>query len=121
MQEGDLEPVLRDNSLGKMLSNLYKCLFVDVNRVLTPCGAAWEEVLPQLDGDNWDDLWEIHFSRLVSARDHLIQYIAYTLLRPDWLGYSPPSCPAVGGVPHPVQILCMFFGTVWPYRSFGWR
>lgn len=70
----DLESLLREDTLDKALSTIYKQLFSEVGDLLAGCRAAWEEVFPQMDGDDWDDLWDINFTRLVSARDQLIQF-----------------------------------------------
>lgn len=104
----DLEPLLRDNSLVKVLSTIYKQLFTDVGGLLACCRAAWVAVFPQLDGDDWNDFWKIHFSRLLSTRDHLIQY-KFTL-------HLPHSSQIGQNISYPVALLllvhliqCRFF------------
>lgn len=74
MRMGDLEAMICDDALDKALSNIYKQPCIDIGKVLTPCRNAWVAVFPQLDGYDWNDLWEVYFIRLLSARDHLIQY-----------------------------------------------
>lgn len=31
-------------------------------------------VVPDMDDEDWEDVWEVPFNRLVSARDRLIHY-----------------------------------------------
>lgn len=69
----DLESFLRDGDLTKTLSTIYKQLFMNTPKVLLSCRTAWKTDFPQLDGEDWDDIWGPTFSRLVSAQDHLIQ------------------------------------------------
>lgn len=72
---GDLESLLRAKDLPKALSIIYKELFTDTITVLASCHAAWLSDFPQLDNDDWDDAWIASFARLVSAHDHLIQFM----------------------------------------------
>lgn len=67
LEVGDLESLLRDTDLPKALSVIYKQLFIDTTKVLASCCAAWLSDSPQLDNDDWDDIWNSNFSRLVSA------------------------------------------------------
>lgn len=68
----DLESLLRDEDLIKSISTIYKQLLVNTPQVLFSCRTAWKTDFQQLDGNDWDDIWGPNFSRLVSARDHLI-------------------------------------------------
>lgn len=38
------------------------------------CRSKWEMEVPDLQGEDWDDLWNQPFKHLVSARDRLIQF-----------------------------------------------
>lgn len=93
LQESDIESTLRNEPLDKALSTIYKQLFSDTHRVMASCRRRWEGVFPQLDSDDWDDIWDINFSRLISARDHLIQYkfLHWIYLTPARLARIFPS------------------------------
>lgn len=34
---------------------------------------SWLAELPELDGEDWEDIWEYPFSQLMSSRDRLVQ------------------------------------------------
>lgn len=70
----DIESLLREDTLDKALSTIYKQLFGEGGDLLAKCRAMWGEVFPQMGGDDWDDVWDINFTRWVSARDQLIQF-----------------------------------------------
>lgn len=69
-----IESMLRDDDLQKPLSNIYKFLFPETNRLLTVCRFKWELVVPDLDTVDWEDVWDAPFTRLISAHDQLIHY-----------------------------------------------
>lgn len=39
---------------------------------MTKCRGCWEGEVPDIQGEDWDDLWDHPFKHLVSARDRLI-------------------------------------------------
>lgn len=115
----DLKALLRDDDLPNTLSIIYKQLFTDTSRVMVSCKNAWLVDFPQMDGDDWD----ASFTRLMSARDHLIQYKilhrAYLTPAPVWPS-SFPLCPLPAGavLPHKLTFF-IYFGTAWSSNN-GW-
>lgn len=70
----NLEELLRDESLTKPLSTIYKALLPNVHMGLETLKAKWVADFPTLDMENWEEMWECSFSQLVSARDSLVQF-----------------------------------------------
>lgn len=57
----NLEALLHEDTLSKALSTIYKQLFLDTGAVLLPCQNACLANVPQMDGDDWDNMWEAPF------------------------------------------------------------
>lgn len=89
LQSIDLESLLRDDSLSKALGTIYTQLFTETAKHLMPCHSAWAADIPRVDKDDWGDMWEALFTKLVSARDHLILHRIY--LTPARLARDQPS------------------------------
>lgn len=70
----DVESILRDGDLSKPLSTVYKYLFPETTKLIQPCRMLCTAVVPDMDDEDWKDVWEVPFNRLVSARDRLIHY-----------------------------------------------
>lgn len=75
--------------------------------------------------DDWDDVWSTTFSKLVSARDHLIQYkffhrIYFTPAKLARIFHTHSSAPRAV-VPLLGQILYTYFGNVHPFNCSGLR
>lgn len=66
-----LQLVLRDDSLTKPLSNIFRAMLPSVHSGLKIL--RWMLDFPGLDDENWEKLWECYFLQLVSARDRLVQ------------------------------------------------
>lgn len=62
MQMSDLESLLGEYALDKVLSTIYKQLFTAVGELLSRCRAAWEALFPQMEGGDWNDIWNINFT-----------------------------------------------------------
>lgn len=69
-----LESLLSTEDLNKVLSLTSKEFFKSTPRVVTNCREKWETEVPNIQGEDWDDLWTQPFKHLVSARDRLIQF-----------------------------------------------
>lgn len=71
----DMELLLRDESLEKPLSTIYKAL-QPTNCAPGSGGSLCLLAggLPELDSEDWEDIWDYSFSHLVSSRDRFIQF-----------------------------------------------
>lgn len=69
-----LESLLVDGDLVKPLSVAYKEFFKSTPPAITKCREKWEMEVPEIQGEDWDELWMQPFRHLVSARDRLIQF-----------------------------------------------
>lgn len=69
-----MESLFWDDSLKKSLSTIYKALQPTVHHNLHKLKSSWLVELPELDGKDWEDIWEYPFSQLVSSKDRLIQF-----------------------------------------------
>lgn len=65
---------LRVKDLEKPTSQLYGSLLVAAGPELSPLRRKWVGDIPELDEDDWREIWDFPFSPLVSARDKLVQY-----------------------------------------------
>lgn len=98
-----LEDLLRSDCIRKPTSQLYSHLVMTSLPVLEKLRAQWSHDIPDLDNDDWDDIWDFPFSSLVSLRDHLIQFkivhrAYFTLYRlPKMNPESPLGCWHCGG------------------------
>lgn len=69
-----LENLLQDDSVSKRFSKTYKELFRTTPLTMLCCKNRWRMEVPNMDGDDWDDMWERPFKHLAPARDSLIQF-----------------------------------------------
>ena len=69
-----LETAIQAADMRKPLSELYRELFAITPPAVRRCRGRWVEEVPDLDGDDWDDMWSSPFAYLVSARDRLIHF-----------------------------------------------
>lgn len=81
-----LKSLLSDEGLSKTLSVAYKQLFKKTPPAVAKCREKYISEVPEIQGEDWDDMWEQPFKHLVSARDKLIQFkflhsICYTHAR----------------------------------------
>lgn len=60
--------------MSKPLSSIYKTLLPNVHMGLEALKAKWVGDFPEMDTEEWEDLWESSFLQLVSARDRLVQF-----------------------------------------------
>lgn len=113
VRDWDLEALLHDDTLFKALSTIYKQLFTDTSKVPMSCRNVWSIDFPQMDGDNWYDMWDAPFTRLVSARYHLTQYkiLHSVYLTPARLAKFSLLRPLPTGVALPCMLtLYVYFG-----------
>lgn len=69
-----LEDMLMVVDLPKVLLVMYKELFKRSPVALTKCRECWEGEVPDIEEEEWDDMWDQPFKHLVSARDRLIHF-----------------------------------------------
>lgn len=69
-----LENILLEEDLVKPLSSVYKSLFKKTPLGITKCRERWEREIADIQGEDWDDMWDHPFKYLVSARDRLIHF-----------------------------------------------
>lgn len=79
LYQGDKNTCTLENVLlDKLLSEFYKELFPAPPPSVIRCREQWVAEVPDLGGDNWDDMWCLPFTHLVSAWDRLIQFTFFT-------------------------------------------
>ena len=91
-----LEEMLSTEDLPKTLSVSYKKLFATSPGAVVKCRDKWVSEVPDIQGEDWDEMWTHPFQHLVAARDRLIHFkflhrIYYT---PARLATIYPSVPA---------------------------
>lgn len=92
--------------------SVYKQPFIDITKVLASCQAAWLSDFLQLDSDDWDDVWNSSFSRMVSAR--ITWYTPAKLAR-----IFPVHLSNYWRCANPGRIFCTFSGIAHRSSSFG--
>lgn len=95
--QSNIESLLHDDQLVNPLSNIYKSLLPSVHFGLESLYSKWQEDFPNLDTEDWEEVWEYPFLQLIVVRDHLIQFklLHRTYLTPQTLN---KICP--GAYPH---------------------
>lgn len=68
-----LESLLSSEELTKPLSVSYKEFFKNTPQAVVRCREKWVAEIPDVQGEDWDEVWAQPFKHLVSARDRLIQ------------------------------------------------
>lgn len=74
LYQSNMESLLRQETLNKPLSTIYKALQPTVHHGLERLRDFWVSELPEFDGEDWEDIWDSPFGQLVSSRDRLIQF-----------------------------------------------
>lgn len=69
-----LEDLLMDEELSKPLSAMYKSFFKKTPPAVTRCREQRMAEIPEIQGEDWEDMWDHPFKHLLSARDRLIQF-----------------------------------------------
>lgn len=69
-----LETLLSDEDLVKPLLVTYKEFFKKTPQAISKCREKWAVEVPEIQGEDWDDVWTQPFKHLVSARDRLTQF-----------------------------------------------
>lgn len=49
-------------------------LFLKTTKMLQTCKTIWTALVPDMDDEDWEDVWDAPFPRLVSVRDRLLHY-----------------------------------------------
>lgn len=88
-----LERVLRFECTEKPTSVLYAHLLRVSSPELSKLRQHWVWDIPELDSEDWEDMWDFPFKILVSLRDRLIQYkiVHRAYLTPSRLYKMMPS------------------------------
>lgn len=68
-----IEPLLLADILEKPLSSIYRNLQPTIHYGLDRLLSCWHAEVPELDSEDWKDVWDYPMHSLVSARDRLIQ------------------------------------------------
>lgn len=89
------------------MSTIYKQLFPETSKLLQACRTAWVDNVPDLDDDDWEEMWES-----LLARDQLMTNICigYILIQLNLAGYIETSHPHAGDVLNYTQTLYIFSG-----------
>lgn len=74
--------------------------------------------MPDLQGGDWDDIWDYPFAYLVSAKDHLIQFKC--LHRIYYMPVIDPPLQSAGAVLFTQPILATSSGTAPQFSNSGW-
>lgn len=74
IEQSILEMVLRSHRLEKPASRLYSHFITVSPPALEGLMARWLRDIPDLDNDDWDEVWDSPFRSLASLRDRLIQF-----------------------------------------------
>lgn len=69
-----LKTLLRDDTLVKPLSNIDKELISSIHTGLEALRTKCLVDFPELDDEDWVEIWECSFLQLISARERLIQF-----------------------------------------------
>lgn len=69
-----LETLLSDEDLVRPLSVTYKEFFQKMPSAISKCREKWAAEVPEIQGEDWDDIWTQPFKHLVSTRDRLMQF-----------------------------------------------
>lgn len=94
LYRSNLESQLCDDQSDKPLSAIYRALLPSVH-----FGMEAKRLIdyPDLDAEDWEDIWEYPFSQLAAVKDHLIQFklVHRAYLTPQRLNQIYP-----GAYPH---------------------
>lgn len=74
IDQSKIESLLRADILVKPLSSIYKTLQPSIHDGLDRLPSCWRADVPELDTEDWEDIWDYPMHILVSARDRLIQF-----------------------------------------------
>lgn len=117
-----VECLLWEESLEKPLSIIYKALQHSIHEGLDKLLSCWREEMPELDFEDWEDIWEYPMQQLISARDRLInlKFCIEFLLHPkSCTGSFSPIHPNAGIVRKTLPRFYTYFGTVQSSVHFG--
>ena len=98
--QSDLERILRFDCASKPTSVLYAHLLRVSSPELSRLRQQWGRDDPELDSEDWVDIWDFPFKILVSLRDRLIQYkiVHRAYLTPARVHRMRSSLPRSAGV-----------------------
>lgn len=74
LKQSDLEHVICTGCLEKPASVLYNHLPLATLPDLCNLHQMWSRDMPELDNEDWEDIWDVPFCHLVSQRDRFIQF-----------------------------------------------
>lgn len=84
--------LLQDDSISKKLLITYKELFRTTPPAVLRCRERWRMKVRNIDGEDWDDMWEKPFKHLVSIRVRLIHF------------YTEPTTESTAGIYLPCSV-----------------